>query len=177
MKRAQMLTELEKVGAGGHALAMQLLGNQDDAADVLQDALVAVLGSQSFDPNRGSFKSWFLAVVRNRCLDLLRQRQRRLQVAIDEIQVAAGSSSNPESAFEQDEIQTILKRELRRLPAEKREILILREYLDLTYAEVGKVLGVLPGTVMSRLHRARLALVKRMRTHESPKSVQLRLGR
>ena len=166
MKRAQMLTELEKVGGGGHALAMQLLGNQDDAADVLQDALVAVLGSQSFDPDRGSFKSWFLAVVRNRCLDLLRQRQRRPQVAIDKIQMAAGSSSDPESAFEQDEIQTILKRELRRLPAEKREILILREHLDLTYAEIGKVLGVPPGTVMSRLHRARLALVKRMRAHE-----------
>ena len=57
VKRAQMLLELEKVGTGGHALAMQLLRNQDDAADVLQDALVAVLGSQSFDPDRGSFKS------------------------------------------------------------------------------------------------------------------------
>ena len=92
VKRAQMLLELEKVGAGGHALALQLLGNQDDAADVLQDALVAVLGSQSFDPARGSFKSWFLTVVRNRCLDLLRQRRRRPQVAIDEVQFAASSS-------------------------------------------------------------------------------------
>ena len=80
--------------------------------------------------------------------------------------MAAGSSSNPESAFGQDEIQAILKRELRGLPSEKREILILREYLDLTYAEIGKVLGVPPGTVMSRLHRARLALAKRMRAHE-----------
>ena len=166
MKRAQKLLELEKVGGGGHALAMQLLGNQDDAADVLQDALVAVLRSQSFDPDRDSFKSWFLAVVRNQCLDLLRQRRCRPQVAIDDIQMAAGSSSNPESAFGQDEIQAILKRELRGLPSEKREILILREYLDLTYAEIGKVLGVPPGTVMSRLHRARLALAKRMRAHE-----------
>ena len=63
-------------------------------------------------------------------------------------------------------MQAILKWELRRLPAEQREILILREYLDLTYAEIGKVLGVPPGTVMSRLHRARLALVKRMRAYE-----------
>ena len=58
VKRAQVLLELEKVGTGGHALAMQLLGNQDDAADVLlEDTLVSVLGSQSFDPARGSFKS------------------------------------------------------------------------------------------------------------------------
>ena len=166
VKRARMLMELEKVGAGGHALALQLLGNQDDAADVLQDALVAVLGSQSFDPSRGSFKSWFLTVVRNRCLDLLRQRQRRPQIAIDEVQMAASSTGDPESAFKQDEIQAILKRELRRLPDDQREILILREYLDLTYAEIGRVLGVPPGTVMSRLHRARLALVRRMRAYE-----------
>ena len=122
MNRAQLMMELENVGAGGHALALQLLGNQDDAADVLQDSLVAVLGSQSFDPARGSFKSWFLTVVRNRCLDLLRQR--RPQVAIDEVRMAASPSSDPESAFEQDEMQAILKWELRRLPAEQREILI-----------------------------------------------------
>ena len=166
VKRDRLLMELEKVGTGGHALALQLLRNQDDAADVLQDALVAVLGSQSFDPARGSFKSWFLTVVRNRCLDLLRQRQRRPQVAIDQVQVAASSTGDPESAFEQDEMQAILKRELRRLPSDQQEILILREYLDLTYAEIGRVLGVPPGTVMSRLHRARLALVKRMRAYE-----------
>ena len=105
-----------------------------------------------WDPSRstrpgGSFKSWFLTVVRNRCLDLLRQR--RPQVAIDEVRMAASPSSDPESAFEQDEMQAILKWELRRLPTEQREFLILREYLDLTYAEIGKVLGVPPGTVMS----------------------------
>jgi RNA polymerase sigma-70 factor (ECF subfamily) len=44
------------------------------------------------------------------------------------------------------------------LPAGQREIIVLRDYMDLSYAEIADVLEIAPGTVMSRLHRARLAL-------------------
>jgi RNA polymerase sigma-70 factor (ECF subfamily) len=44
------------------------------------------------------------------------------------------------------------------LPREKREVIVLRDFLDLSYAEVADVLGIAPGTVMSRIHRARLTL-------------------
>ena len=163
--RADVLLQLEQIGPGGHALAFQLLGNREDAADVVQDALHTALDSKSFDPARGSFKSWFLTVVRNRCLDLLRQRARRPQVGIDDVELAS-HGSDPGAAAERDELAALVRRELERLSTERREILILRDYLGLPYAEIGEVLAVPKGTVMSRLHRARLALAERMKAHE-----------
>jgi RNA polymerase sigma-70 factor (ECF subfamily) len=54
---------------------------------------------------------------------------------------------------------------LARLPDEMREIILLRDYHDLSYAEIARVLSVPTGTVMSRLHRARCALRERMRAN------------
>ena len=165
MRRAQLMMQLEQVGPSGHALAMNLLGNADDAADVLQDAVATVLRVRSFDPSRGTFKSWFLAIVRNRCLDMMREHQRRRHVDVESVELPAEDVNNPEAIATLDERAAIVKRELAMLPAAHREILILREFLDLSYAEIGKVLDVPTGTVMSRLHRARSALAERVRAH------------
>lgn len=167
MERSELLLALEQVGPGGHALAVQLLGNQDDAADVLQDALVTALRAKSFGPTQGSLKAWFLTVVRNRCLDLLRQRKRRPQTRFDEVRALARADNDPDIVFERRERATLLRRELERLPADQREILVLREYLDLPYAEIARVLSIPAGTVMSRLHRARTALADRVRVPSS----------
>lgn len=165
MRRAQLMMQLEQVGPSGHALAMNLLGNTDDAADVLQDAVATVLKVRSFDPSRGTFKAWFLAIVRNRCLDIMREHQRRPHVDVESVELPAEESDSPEAVATQDELAAIVKRELTELPPAHREILILREFLDLSYAEIGKVLDVPTGTVMSRLHRARSALADRVRSY------------
>ena len=162
MERAQLRLALEQAAPGGYALALQLLGSHEDASDALQDALVRAFGTDSYDPAQGTFKAWFLAVVRNRCLDLLRQRQRRPQVEFDETRFAV-VDADPEALLARDEQAALVALELSGLPAEQREILILREYLDLSYAEIARVLSVPPGTVMSRLHRARSALADRLR--------------
>ena len=165
MRRVQLMIQLEQVGPSGHALAMSLLGNNDDAADVLQDAVATVLNVRSFDASKGTFKAWFLAVVRNRCIDLMRQRRRRPEIDIESVDAAAAADDDPEAAATEDEMARIVKRELARLSPEHREILVLREFLDLSYAEIGKVLSVPAGTVMSRLHRARSALADRVRPY------------
>ena len=74
-------------------------------------------------------------------------------------------TDSPEAIASQDELAVIVRRELAKLPPAHREILILREFLDLGYAEIGKVLDVPTGTVMSRLHRARSALADRVRSY------------
>ena len=165
MRRTQLMMQLEQVGPSGHALAMNLLGNADDAADVLQDAVATVLRVRSFDPSRGTFKAWFLAIVRNRCLDILREHQRHPRVDVESVEIPQEEADGPEATATQDELAVIVKREMGKLASAHREILILREFLDLSYAEIGKVLDVPTGTVMSRLHRARSALADRVRSY------------
>ena len=165
MRRAQLMTQLEQIGPSGHALAVSLLGNADDAADVLQDAVATALNARSYDPSRGTFRAWFLAVVRNRCTDVLRNRRRQPDAGVDLTEAPTEEKDSPEAVASHDELSAIVKRELAKLPPAQREVLILREFLELSYAEIGNVLGVPAGTVMSRLHRARSNLADRVKPY------------
>ena len=159
MKHNAMQQELLRFASGAHALAAQLLGNPDDAADAVQDSLLAVLAKpRSYQARRGPLKPWVLRVVRNRCIDLMRQR-RPVDDVVDQLADPAGP---PEQLVEQAQRDRALQRALRGLEPEHREIIMLRDFLDLSYAEIGAVLELLPGTVMSRLHRARNALKRRL---------------
>ena len=158
-----MLNQLAEIGPSGHVLALQILGNREDAADVVQDALCTVLDRRSFDRNRGEFRAWFLTIVRNRCVDLLRRQSRWSSQTVEAM---VSDTTDPLAAVAQDEIARILKKELMRLDAAQREILVLRDYLGLSYGEVATVLSVPNGTVMSRLHRARMALSLRMKRYD-----------
>lgn len=150
-----MRQELAHLGNGAHALAIQILGNSDDAADAVHDAFTTALARPSaYDSGRGELKPWFLRVVRNRCIDLLRKR-RPTGTAVDEL---PNPGAAPDHALESRQAGDQLQAALARIRPEQRQIVVLRDYLDLSYAEIAAVLDVPPGTVMSRLHRARLAL-------------------
>ncbi len=150
-----MRDELLTLSRGAHALATQILGNPDDAADAVQDALASVLGkTDAYDEFRGPLKPWFLRVVRNRCLDQLRRR-RPGDLPVEEL---IDTRNTPEQALQVAQRDAALQRALAVISVDHREIIVLRDYLDLPYAEIAAVLRIAPGTVMSRLHRARLAL-------------------
>ena len=71
-----MRSELAQLGGGAHALATQILGNAGDAQDAVHDAFETVLGRPgAYDARKGPLKPWFLRVVRNRCIDMLRRRR------------------------------------------------------------------------------------------------------
>jgi len=151
----EMRQELVQLGGGAHALAIQILGNTDDAADAVQDALMTALTRPgAYDDKKGQLKPWFLRVVRNRCFDLLRRR-RSGDMPVDKL---VDTAANPEQALDIAQRDQALKTALASISTEQRQIIVLRDYLDLTYAEIADVLSVAQGTVMSRLHRARLAL-------------------
>lgn len=155
MKIADMKYELANLGGGAHALAYQMLGNAEDAADAVHDAFATVLAKPAaYDLGKGPLKPWFLRVVRNRCLDSLRRRRPN----DESVDTLVDGNATPEEAAEIDQRDQALKRALAGISSDQRQIVILRDYLDLSYAEIAKVLGVAPGTVMSRLHRARLSL-------------------
>ena len=155
MDKQAMRQELAQLGGGAHALAIQILGNADDAADAVHDAFETVLSRpQSYDSSKGSLKPWFLRVVRNRCLDMIRRR-RPSAMPVEEL---VDPGTTPEEALGADQRRRAIKQALAMISAEKREMIVLRDYLDLSYAQIADVLGIAQGTVMSRLHRSRLAL-------------------
>ena len=159
----EMKHELVTLGGGAHALASHMLGNADDAADAVQDAFATVLGKPlAYDNSKGPLKPWFMRLVRNRCLDLLRRR-RPGDTPVDSL---VDGHATPEQALEIEDRDREIKRALAAISNEQRQIVILRDHLDLSYAEIADVLDVAPGTVMSRLHRARLALREVLKSYE-----------
>ena len=142
-----------------YTLARYLLRDQHDAQDAVQDAVLRAL--RYFETYRdGDARAWLLAIVRNCCLT----RQRRAQVEranisfVEDVDVAQeGGRGTDARAIEQSE-RAALQRALDALPAEFREVIVLREVQDLSYREISDVVGVPIGTVMSRLARGRRRL-------------------
>jgi len=155
-----------------YVFALQLTGHPDDALDVAQDAMVRFFRSLGrFDASR-PVRPWLLRIVRN----LVRDRARRRRVRRTEsLEPAEGvlrfeprdPGPNPEALFARRELQTLVWKCVRELPPHFREVLVLRDYQDLSYAEIASILKIPRGTVMSRLHRARRLLreVVRRRPH------------
>ena len=155
MKKSDMRQQLVQLGNGAHALATQMLGNPDDAADAVHDAFVKVFRKpHAYDPKSGPLTPWFLRVVRNHCIDVIRRR-RPSGGDVDEL---SDLRPGPQASLEIVQRDQGLQLALAKLPDGQRQIIVLRDYMDLSYAEIAQVLELAQGTVMSRLHRARLAL-------------------
>ena len=149
------------------ALCRRLTGNHADAEDALQDALIAIArGIRRYD-GRAAFTTWSYRVATNACLDELRRRRRRPVADVPET-VGVGASpegvgaavSAPPTAAAVDAVADRLDIDaaLALLPQEFRAAVVLRDLCDLDYAEIGRVLGIPPGTVRSRIARGRSQL-------------------
>lgn len=138
-------------------LARWLMRDETDAEDLVQDAYVRAI-SHFGGFRGGDTRAWLLTIVRNTCYSRLRQRAASLQYTdFDEtVHSAAGRQApNPEAALLLAEKTELAKTLLAGLPAEHREVLVLREMEQLSYSEIASVVGIPLGTVMSRLSRAR----------------------
>jgi len=145
-------------------LALQLLGNPDDALDVTQDALLRFLTNlHRFDVGR-PVKPWLYQIVRNRVTDLRRRQRVRRHDSIDAISEdrprleVVDKSVDPERDAGQNQLRNRVWMALGELSERQREILVLRDYQDLSYSEIAETLCIPIGTVMSRLHAARKRL-------------------
>ena len=142
-----------------HNLAKWLLRNEEDAQDVVQEAYLRAF--KSFGGFHGSNgRAWLLTIVRNTSYTLLKKNKAvDLTTTFDEEVHATGhESAGPVTILEHAEDTELIRGAVDELPAEFREILILRHQEDLSYKEIGEILKVPTGTVMSRLARARAKL-------------------
>ena len=139
-----------------HNLARWLLRNEQDAQDVVQEAYLRAF--KSFGGFHGSNgRAWLLTIVRNTSYTLLKKnRAVDLTTTFDEEIHAAGYESiSPATILEHSENAELIREAMDELPAEFREILTLRHQEGLSYKEIGDIAEIRPGTVMSRLARAR----------------------
>ena len=142
-----------------HNLAKWLLRNEQDAQDVVQEAFLRAFKSFSgFHGSNG--RAWLLTIVRNTSYTLLKKnRVADLTTPFDEEIHASGHESvSPATILEHSEDAELMREAMDELPAEFREILTLRHQEGLSYKEIAEIAQIPPGTVMSRLARARAKL-------------------
>lgn len=147
-----------------YLLALHILHDPEDALDVAHDALLRFFSHLDRVEAGREVRPWLYAIVRNRARDLMRRRRVRKHepLASDDPEGAGviliDDAPGPDAVAARRELQARIWRALGALDDKHREILVLREYHDLAYEEIARVLRVPVGTVMSRLHRARKAL-------------------
>jgi RNA polymerase sigma-70 factor (ECF subfamily) len=149
-----------------HNLARWLLRNEEDAQDVVQEAyLRAFKAFRGFHGSNG--RAWLLTIVRNTSYTLLKKNHVvDLTTTFDEeIHTSGHESISPATILEHSEDAKLISRAMEELPAEFREILALRHQEGLSYKEIADIIQVPPGTVMSRLARARAKLKECLAAH------------
>jgi RNA polymerase sigma factor (sigma-70 family) len=156
---AMMLPHLD----AAHNLAKWLLRSEQDAQDVVQEAFLRAF--KSFGGFRGSNgRPWLMRIVRNTSYTLLKKnRAVDLTTPFDEkIHAADHESMSPATMLQRSEDAELVREAMDKLPVEFREILVLRHLEGLSYNEIADIAQIPPGTVMSRLARARGELKERL---------------
>lgn len=151
-----------------YRFALLRCGSGDTAADVVQEAFMALLtGKLAYDPLRGQLQHFLFGVARNLILKLEEGRQRHTALPEPdedgELELdLASDDQEPLGRLLGNEAAEQVRRALALLPAHYRDPVILYELHDLSYQEIAQVCQVDIGTVRSRLSRARAALAKRL---------------
>jgi len=156
-------------------LARYLMRNETEAEDAVQSAYVRAI-SHFAGFRGGDGRAWLLTIVRNSCYDRIRKRGASIQNMDFDEAVHSGQrqSPNPETVALLSERAELVRKSLAELPAESREVIVLRELEQLSYREIASVVGIPVGTVMSRLSRARRELQRTLDLMERRAPLQLR---
>lgn len=151
------------------AVARRLMGNEDDAADALQDGFVSAFKAIGSFDGRSRLSTWMHRVVVNACLMKLRKARRRGEKSIESmlprfqedghaVNVARSWEGSGAAMAQREDVQRIVREKINELPEAYRTVLMLRDIEGMDTEEAAAVLGESVSAVKTRLHRARLAL-------------------
>lgn len=148
-------------------IAYRVMGNEEDAKDMAQEALIKVFRSLKDFKGQSSFSTWLYRIVTNVCLDELRRKKNEKYVSMDStIQTDSGElnmelcsdKETPEIVYERVEQRELIKNAIRELNEEYRSAIVLRDIQGFSYDEISSILDCSLGTVKSRINRARTML-------------------
>jgi RNA polymerase sigma-70 factor (ECF subfamily) len=148
---------------GLYGYAMAITRNPAEAEDLVQETYVRAIPAMGSLPADSNLKSWLFTILRNIWLNQLRRRRTApgiVEIDLDgrTANIAGEISKDPYTLYMSKMERERVREAIQQLPIEFREIIILREYEELSYQEIASLLDCPPGTVMSRLARARSKL-------------------
>ncbi|MFG3710546.1 RNA polymerase sigma factor SigM [Micromonospora sp. NPDC049460] len=149
------------------AVALRTLGDREEAADALQDALLSAHRAAGRFRGDSAVTTWLHRIVVNACLDRIRRRQAHPTVPLPDGVRDGGSESatggvEPAAPVHDHDTALVVRQALAGLPAEQRSALILVDVQGYPVAEVARILGVAEGTVKSRCARGRARLATQL---------------
>jgi RNA polymerase sigma-70 factor (ECF subfamily) len=159
---------VEKYMQRAYYTARGLVGSREDALDLSQDAFVRAYRSiGKFKPGTGCFFTWYYKILRHLCFNFLRDRAKHARSFshLDEQELLLhipDEAHNPTAIAEMEEAKEALWRAISALRDHEREIIILKDFQDMSYREISETLDCPIGTVMSRLFNARKQLRQSM---------------
>jgi len=150
-----------------YRFALQMSGSHSVAEDVTQEVFMVVIrGDLTYDPEKGSITSLMLGIARNYVLRRLRYQQALVSFgegSEDGHEHGLVARDCPLDDVTRGETIDAVRKAVLSLPTHYREVVVLCELQELSYVEAARVLGCAVGTVRSRLHRARVLLIEKLR--------------
>jgi RNA polymerase sigma-70 factor (ECF subfamily) len=150
-------------------LAYRMLGNAEDAGDLVQDTFLRAYGALTSFRQDASFLTWLYKIASNLCIDQLRSRKAKstlsLEVELEEGREPAADirSTCPEEAAVRGSVQDVVQRAILNLPEKYRAVVVMRHLNDMSVDEIARILELPTGTVKTHLFRAREMLRGRLR--------------
>ncbi|CUS79275.1 RNA polymerase, sigma-24 subunit, RpoE [Candidatus Kryptonium thompsonii] len=151
-------------------LIFKIIGDASIVEDLTQEVFLRVIESLKEYKFGSALYTWIYRITVNICIDEIRRRQRSRAYSLSDVlsqnPKAEPSHSHVEKTVEQKEMREIIEEAISKLPPEYKTALILREFEDLPYEEIARVLKIRVGTVKSRIFRARKLLAEHLKEYK-----------
>jgi RNA polymerase sigma-70 factor, ECF subfamily len=154
-----------------HSFILRYVGNHRDSIELAEETFVRVYQHRSRFNFKSKFSTWLLTIAANLCRHHARWRKRHPTISLDDA-ASIGEVSDkdlfvsaeeiPSALASRTELARLVKEEIEKLPHDLKTAVLLFAYDNLSYAEIGEILGCTPKAVETRLYRVRKLLAKRL---------------
>jgi RNA polymerase sigma-70 factor, ECF subfamily len=149
-----------------YGLTLRMLGRDEEAKDATQETFISAYRNLSKFRGEAKFSSWIYRIALNICNTKLRVRAKGV-ISLDEQREASGlelaiESEELASNIQQQQVARHVRRALQGLPAEMRQVIIMKEYDGLKFSEIAEILGIPLSTVKTRMYTGLSELRKRL---------------